>query len=264
MNRSELINSFVATFGVATEVRAIALDGSLGRGTPDPHSDVDLTVVVGDEHARSFSGRLVELISASCDAVLIKPGPFVTNVVTREWLRIDVVVRAESDVNVVLGAPVHDPHALLDRREPPAPSSGGDAAGAALVAIEEFLRSLGLLPVAVARDEWIGASIAVGAMLGQLTQLMQLENGTLRIGGALRLSERLTPAQCDVIASVPLLQPTTSSVVAVQRALAQDFIPRARRVSAALGFDYPDSLQEALLAHLARNGIDLGVPHERG
>jgi predicted nucleotidyltransferase len=262
MNRAELIDSFAATFGAAPEVRAIALDGSMGRGEPDPHSDVDLTVVVADEHARVAPGRLAELIAAACDAVLIKPGPFVTNVVTREWLRVDVVVRPESDVKTVLGTAVHDPHGLLDRREPTGPPPGGDAAGTALGAVEEVLRSLGLLPVAVARDEWIGAMIATGAMLGQLTQLMQIENGTFRIGGALRLSERLTPEQRDTIASFPPLQPTATSVLAVQRALAQDLLPRARRVLHTLGVAYPDALEEALLDHLARNGIDLGVPRD--
>ena len=250
MNRDELIDSLVPAIASHDEVMAVALNGSLARGLPDEHSDLDIEVVVADERLRSFIDDLPGIIRSACDPVLIKVGPFVTNVVTRDWLRADVVVRAGSEARRAGDAdatPVFDPHAPLR-------------------VVEEFMRSLGLLPAAAARGEWVGAYIATGFLTRLLTELMEFENGTHRVGGALRLSERLTPDQRDAIAAIPPLIPTKEAVMAAQTQLAREFLERARRLSDSLGFDYPVELETALVQHLERHGIDLrldAMPHAK-
>jgi hypothetical protein len=235
MTRDELIGALTEVFSARPEVVDVALDGSLGRGGGDDMSDVDLAVTVADDHVAAVTRAVPDIVRSVCDPVLVRQLPFVTLVVTREWLRLDVAVRPTTPVSF------------------PSP----DDAEAALQTVEEFLRCLGLLPVGWARREWVGGVLGTSLMLGLLTDLMQAENGTRRFGGALTVSERLTPEQRDVIAALPPLHADGDAIVAVQRGLARDFLPRARRLATTLGFDYPDALEVALLEHLGRHGVEL-------
>jgi predicted nucleotidyltransferase len=235
MERDDLVTALTAAFTARPEVVEVQIDGSLGRGEGDDHSDVDLVVVVADDAVRAITSAVPEIVRSACDPVLIRPLPFVTLVVTREWLRLDVAVRPVSQ----------------------GPFPLGSDADAALGVVEEFLRCLGLNPVAIARREWVSGVLGTNLMIGLLTDLMQLENGTRRFGGALRLSERLTAEQRAVVAALPPLHADGDSIHAVQVALARDFLPRARRLSSTLGFEYPDELEAALLDHLRRHGVEL-------
>jgi hypothetical protein len=234
MDREELVDALVDAFRARAGVVDVRLDGSLGRGGGDGLSDVDLEVTVDAEHVATVARDVPVVVGAVCDPVLVRALPFVTLVVTREWHRIDVAVRAANRP----------------------PFAGPDDGEAGRQVVEEFLRCLGLLPVARARRESIGSVLGVAGMVGLLTDLMQIENGTRRFGGALRLSERLTPEQRAVIAALPPLRADGDALVDVQVALARDFLPRARRVAAAIGFEYPDALETALFDHLRRHGIE--------
>ena len=253
----ELLDRLVGRIRAHDEVVAVWLDGSRARGDADAYSDVDLGVAVTDEGIGDFVRALADLISTSCDVALVKQAGRLLNVVTREWVRADIVVRTVSEVAGGIVGPVellYDEIGVVrrvdDPKGPPRPVRVHEL-------ISEFLRFLGLLPVAVARREWVGAYIATGAMTSQVAELMQLHNGTQRVGGALRLSERLTEAQRQAISQLPPLRPDGDSVVAVQSTLAAVFLPLARQVAGSTGAAYPAAAEEAVLAHLRRHGIDL-------
>jgi hypothetical protein len=174
-----------------------------------------------------------DILRAACEPVLIRVFPFVITFVTREWLRADVAVRAAS-------WPAY---------------RGPDPAAQAKQTVDELFRCFGLAPVVTARGEWESAVVGTGMMVGLLAELMQLENRTLRVGGALRLSERLTPEQRTFIESLPPIHADAESAAATHDALLRDFLPRARRLAAQFDFEYPIELEHALLAHLARHGL---------
>ena len=260
MNHDELLEVIAGALCPRDEVLALWLSGSISRGTADAYSDLDLELVVEDGALRSTLADLPPHLASACDAVLVKTYGSLVHLVTRDWLRADVLVRERADVeqNGVAG-PVevrYDPSSL--HLAPVADRGPGGRAGRSPVGVvEEFMRFLGLLPVAAARGEWIGAFAATGIMVTQLLELMQTENRSARVGGALRVNERLTEEQRLVFSTLPPLRPDADAVVAVQCALARDFLPRARRVAQASSADYPDALEEALLAHLRRHAIQL-------
>ena len=259
-SRDVLLDNLVAALRGVDPVVAVWVDGSLARGVGDEYSDLDLGVAVDDESLDDVIDALPGLVAGACDAVLLQCRGRLLNVVTTDWQRADIVVRTRTEVVTGLPGPVvivHDPESLIrvvGQIEPLAVSARLP------VLIEEFFRFVGLLPIVARRDEWVGALTATGAMTGMLVELMQLENGTLRtVGGALRVSERLTDGQRDELASLPPLKPDMQSVASVHIALARLFIPKARRLAAANEVAYPQPLEDAVAQHLRRHGIELGM-----
>jgi len=173
MDRAGLIESLTTALTARPEVVEAKIDGSLGRDVGDAHSDIDFLVTVAEDgDVGVLNAALPDILRATCDPVLIRVFPFVITFVTREWVRGDVAVRAASWP----------------------PYAGPDPAAQAKQTVDELFRCFGLAPVVTARGEWESAVVGTGMMVGLLTELMQLENGTFRVGGAMRLRERLTPA----------------------------------------------------------------------
>lgn len=258
MSRDTVRDALVHELGLRAEVVAVWLDGSLARDEGDAYSDIDLAVAVEDDRLDAFLGVLPAVIRTACDPVLVRGYGRLTTVVTADWERADLLVRPASEVHAGIAGPVTvlwDPRAqvtILDARDQ------ADAVPDRLRnAVEEFIRCLGLLPIAAARGEWIGGYIATGQMTAMLTELMQLENGTHRVGGALRLGSRLTQEQQQAIASLPPLLPDPDSIVLVHTALAREFLPRARALAERMALDYPSRLEDAVRVHLRRHGVDL-------
>jgi predicted nucleotidyltransferase len=252
--REVLLDVLVGALRRHDDVVAVWVDGSIGRGVADAHSDIDIGVAVADDRLDEFLGQLPGVVRAVCDPVLLRSMGRLLTLVTQDWLRADVFVRTGAETGRGIPGPVdvvHDPDNLVHvLTEPPAPPRGRLAE-----VIEEFLRCLGLFPVVAARDEWIGAYIASGMMVGLLAELMQLENGTHRVGGALRLNQRLTDEQRRELTALPPLRPERQSVIDTQTALAQAFLARAPRAAEAAGVPYPARLDAAARAHLARAGL---------
>jgi len=239
-----------------SSVVAVWEDGSGGADLGDDLSDVDLGVAVEDSDLAHFLDEMPDLLRRAVDAVLVRTFGHVATIVTPDWTRADVAVRARSATARGVPGPVtvlYDPTGFV-RMSDGVPLAATDRITDLIV---EFLRCVGLLPIATKRGESIGGYVATGAMVGMLTELMQIENGTLRVGGALRLGGRLTPDQHEELAALPPLVPTTASVRDVHLELARRFLPRARRVAASTGVAYPDHLEDALLQHLSRHGFAL-------
>lgn len=255
--QSELSSAIVAALSARSEIVAIWIDGSLSRGAGDGHSDVDVGLAVADDGLGAFLDAMPRLLRHSCDAVLVKVAGRLVNLVTSEWTRADIFIRTASEIAGGVQGPVevvHDPGDSV-RQLDAVPTAVPGARVREVV--EEFIRLIGLLPTAVAREEWIGGYVATGGMAAMVTEVMQYENGTHRIGGALRLSSRLTAEQRAEFDALPPLHPDRSSVVETQLALARSFFAHARSVADEAGVSYPEEAERAVRAHLATNGMAL-------
>lgn len=122
----------------------------------------------------------------------------------------------------------------------------------------QFLRCLGLLVVGVGRGEVLTAVTGCGILRNQLISLLLETAHVEDRGGALRLNPLLSAEQREVLEGLPSTVATLESVLEVHRALARAFLPRARRLHAELGLEWPERFEEATLAYVEREiGMDL-------
>jgi hypothetical protein len=120
--------------------------------------------------------------------------------------------------------------------------------------VEEFIRICGLSPVAVGRREYL-LMLAGVQLLRQMTMdLMLEENGVSPAarGGALRRNPFLTAQQRLELENAPPLVATRDSALEGHAYLTGIFLPRARRLAARIGMDWPTAFEEATRRHLEK------------
>lgn len=263
MTRDELIKAATDAARADERVLALLLGGSLGAGTADAWSDVDAILVVAPAaHADVVAGARA-WVEGVLDVVLwrqVYPPHPLFHAVSREWLRFDLTVTT----------PAHLPYSqdrirpLVDRANlyaslpgtlPPKPPSPG----AAYRIAEEFLRIIGAAPVGYGRKEYVVLATGAGLLRGLLIDLMVAEQALPVPPGALHLSRILPPEDMAVLEALPPIEATLESSLASTRTLAEAFIPRARRLLAKLGADWPADLEAAARAHLERE-LGLTLP----
>ena len=236
--------------------------GSLAHGGGDAYSDVDLLVAVRGEDFGAVVAAWPAFLARLSPTVFAQQlgsaeMPTVT-AITPEWLRFDITL-ASAAAPRTLG---YQAAPLFARSGDAAPFTFAPATPRVspdrLPALaSDFLRVLGLLPVAVGRGEFIAGLTPVLLLRGYLIELYLLENGSPR-GGAKRLNPLLTGEQRRALADLPSLASTGEAVIAGHVACARLFLPRARRLAAQHALAYPEAFERATLASLQRTlGLQL-------
>lgn len=255
-----LLDRLTAILRLDERILAAWTIGSLARGDGDAYSDVDLLVAIrGEDFAAlvadwpTFLARLSPTVFAQQLGSGEKP---TITAITPNWLRFDITLASAADPR---------PHgyaaALLfarDRDEPPAifaPPTARVPWDRLPPLCGEFLRLLGLLPVAVGRGEYIAGLTPAMLLRGHLIELYLLENGSPS-GGAKRLNPLLTEEQRRALAALPPLSATREAIIAGHLAPARLFLPRARHLMAKRRLAYPEAFEQATRAYLRRT---LGV-----
>jgi hypothetical protein len=263
MTRDEIIQGFTARAERDDRVAALFLGGSLGKGVGDDWSDVDLILAVRPEH----HGALVSEVRAWADSVAevvlwkqVYPGVPLYMAVTAEWLRFDLTVTIPG--HVVGAQATLKP--LVDRDEvwvglPETLAPKPIDPNAVTAVVEEALRILGLLPLAVGRGEFVSGVTGAGLVRQQLVSLMIMETEPPLPPGALHLS-RLIPAQdLATLEALPGVIATRESVIAANLAYAAAFLDRARILAGRIGAIWPHPLEDACRAHW-RQALGLQLP----
>jgi hypothetical protein len=264
MTRDELVEAATDAARADDRVLAFLLGGSLGAGTADAWSDVDAILVVrAADHPAVVEGAR-GWVGAFLDVVLwrqIHPPHPLFHAVSREWQRFDLTITV----------PDRLPYSrdrirpLLDRADlydslPPTPPPKPPSPEAAYRIAEEFLRVLGAAPVGYGREEYVTLARGAGLLRDLLIDLMIAEQAPPFPPGALHLSRILPPEDMAALTALPPIEATRESNLASTRALAEAFIPRARRFLAQLGAEWPADLESACRAHLQRElGVTLAV-----
>jgi predicted nucleotidyltransferase len=246
------------TAGLREDARVVAawVIGSLASGGGDTYSDIDLLVAVRDEDFAAVVADwplLLDRLTPTVFAQRLGAADKLTiTAITPEWQRFDITLASAADSR---------PHGyqvapLFTRAADAAPFTFSPTPPRLdwdrLPALTgDFLRVLGLLPVAVGREEFIVGLTPVMLLRSYLIDLYLLDNGAPRTG-AKRLNERLTIEQRRALTALPPLAPTRDSVVAGHLALARLFLPCARQLAAEHGVAHPDAFERATLAHLRR------------
>lgn len=263
MERDALIRRIGDRLRADDRVRAAWLSGSLGRGTADEYSDVDVWAVASPEDRDALAADWPELSASIAPTVLSRQvgNMPVFTAVTEEWLRFDLVVGTPEEVPTRTRTTLtlmFDKDGLDARlRESGEPRSPDPRRVSELVT--EFFRVLGLLPVVLGREEYALAVSGGGLLRTMLIQLMLEDVAVEDRGGALHLASLLPPERMRAIDGLPPMSATRESAIAVNLAVAAEFLPLARDLTERTGGEWPLRLETACLAHLERS-LGLVVP----
>jgi hypothetical protein len=250
------IRTITETLEAEPGIRALALSGSHGAGIADAFSDLDFLVVAEDGPTDAVVALWHDAVAEVGEIVLwrdrqVKPG--LVNAITADWLRIDADIATPSELGQrsrdglrilldrdgLLGA-------LPERAARPAPSPQR-----LLWQIEEFLRILGLLPLAMGRAEYFNSVTGLFFLRNLIVDLLVAETDAPHRGGALHLNRLISAEQKAALMALPPLIAERDALIAAYLAHAALYLPRARRMAARLGVDWPERLEAATWAHLA-------------
>lgn len=242
-------------------VRALYLGGSRGAGLDDAYSDIDFLAVDIAGPSDAFAGLWREAVSWTGEIVLWwdrEAKPMLINAITDDWQRIDVEIVTPQEMARRSRdglKPLFDHDHLLESL--PAMPAAGPHTRRLKWQFEEFIRILGLLPLAMGRKEYINSVTGAFHLRNLLVDLLIEETAAPYRGGALHLNRLITDEQKALLIALPPLLPTRDAVMAAYPAYAAAYLPRARIMAAKLGIDWPERFETATWAHLGRTlGIE--------
>jgi len=244
-----------------SRILAAWLLGSHARGTADRHSDVDLWLVVEPEAKAAFVDEWPELSDRVAPSVLrqrVFGSTFLH--ITPDWQRWDVSIGVPDDVAGRTSStvkPLFDRAGLNERLAPPGRPAAPDPVKINALTTE-FLRVMGLLPVALGRREHVVGVSGAGLLRGLIVQLFVEDVAVEDRGGAMHLNALLPPARLRQLVDLPAAEATHDSVLDAHMACARIFLPAARDLAAATDAQWPAELEDALRIRLRRElGLEL-------
>ena len=252
MRPTEVIETITTEIRDEQAVRALFLSGSYGAGIEDQYSDIDFLAVATDGLDETVMAAWRKALSKIGDVVLwFHAKQNVISAVTEQWLRIDLEV---VNPNHVLGRaksrlkPLFDHGTIYDalRDEPEAVSPQPKLQWQ----IDNFIRVLGLMTVAIGREDYLNGVTGIFHLRNLLIDLLIEETGAPNRGGALHLDRLITDEQRTLLESLPAPLPTRDAVIDANLAYAKAYLPRARRMAERLGIDWPARFEAATWAHL--------------
>lgn len=247
-------------------VRALWLGGSLGRGTADRASDLDLLVAVEDASFDDVAASWRTWLAKISPTVIASEVPFVRGAffsVTPTFERFDVVVERASGVAVtpyrtrVLVFDKDD----LDHRVPAAEPGPGPDADAVAAMITEYFR-ISAVETILVRDDWLLAREHLHVVATLIYRLFVEANAPLPMMGIKQWGTRLTPSQRTELLALPTSAADVEGLRAGHLAAAAVFVTNAEALARRLGVAWPAPLEAAARAHL-RKHLDLPDPYPR-
>ncbi|CAH1658964.1 conserved hypothetical protein [Hyphomicrobiales bacterium] len=257
MNNAAAITTIARALENKPDIRALFLGGSYGVGLEDAYSDLDFIAVAADGPTDACASLWHEAVSQTGEIVLWwdrQVKPMLINAVTAEWLRIDVQIVALAQTTQLSQNSLKvlfDHDRIYDDLAPSLEASGPNRRRLQWQ-FEEFIRILGLLPLAMGRHEYINAVTGAFHLRNLLIDLLIEETSAPNRGGALHLNRLITREQRDLLESLPALTPSPEAIMPAYLAYATAYLPRARRLAQRLGMEWPERFEEAMWARLKR------------
>ena len=251
-----LLRTVVDTLAPRREVRALWVSGSVGREAADGGSDLDLILTVSDEMSDRYDDPSVwrSLDPVLCLPLPGLPGSFV--ITTRSGLRVDAVLEKAGDV---AGTPYRRRLAVLDKDgfEVPDSESGSGPDPVSLERLAtEFLRQSAIFPYAVLeREDWLLGQESVHSYRTLLYQLFVEANQPQPPMGVKQWSSRLTLEQREVLAGLPLPEPTRESVIAAIAVARRALRTHGRAAVESGGGRWPVEVDQAMAVVWAGAGL---------
>lgn len=245
-----ILDQLVAALAVDPRVRSAWLSGSLARDGGDRWSDVDVTVVVDHLPAAIAAYRSPRPDLPDQVFSQLVHGRIVSTI-TPDWDRFDLSFLTPAEFAAQDGAGLRRLLGEGDLPPPRPPSADTDAAARVTAIIYEFLRVLGLLPVAVGREEYLVAQQGFELLRRMTTDLLLEANGVPPgARGAKRLNAYLTAEQQAALEAIVPPAAARNAVIAANREIAALFLTHARPLAETLGLEWPSAFESATRARL--------------
>ena len=255
MDHRQVVETITRTISAAPGVQALFLSGSYGAGTADAFSDVDFLLVTPDGASDALAGVWREAVAQTGEIVLWwdrSVRPILINAITADWVRIDLVIlRSDQLIGQSQDRlkPLYDPGGLYDTLQQTAPVSEPSRARLTYQ-FEEFIRILGLLPLAAGREEYINGVLGIFHLRNLLVELLIEETNAPYRGGALHLNRLLTDEQKQLLTALPPPAPNRQAMIDGHLACAAAYLPRARAFAKRHGVDWPERFEDVTWARL--------------
>lgn len=242
------------------------LSGSLGRGTADAGSDLDVVLVIDDPDFKAFAADWREWLGRVTPTVLARelpgaPGSWYS--VTPDCARFDAIVvpvgsqiAARTSGRLLVydrdaqpGADLSAETATADSEDPgPGPNPDN-----LLGLVEEFLRQqASFAPSVVSRDDWLLGVAAIEQVQMLLYQLFVESNQPLPPSGAKQWSAKLTARQRQRCGELLVPRAERDAIIDGMLTTATAFRAEAATILAAHDVPWPDALDAAVRAQQAR------------
>lgn len=256
MDQQQLIAAIGEKMANKEAVRGLFLAGSYGRGTADEWSDVDLLALAAPEDHAAIAADWRQVLHDITPIVFwqeLNRGGTLLNAVSEEWLRCDLNIvtpenfgrRAKNTVR-----PLIDRDGVYDDLPDTLPPRQPDV-GTVSYLIHEFIRMLGLMPVALGRQEYVTMVLGVGMMRGHLEALLMQDVTNPDPGGILHQSTLLSAEDMALLKSLPYPGPEREALIEANFAIAREFMPRARAMAKRLDIVWPEAFEAATRRRLA-------------
>ena len=234
-------------------VRRVDISGSVGAGTADRWSDLDLQVVTDPDHHEQFLADWPAWLAAITPTVFARTplAPFIINAVTDEGLTLDLAVYPDGRVPPPFRPPDEYAVGLLSGQR------FADVADALEYAVQEQLRGLaGPFLTLLRREEHVRHLTGVPHIVGLLVTVLLAETGSPP--PAKHWNDALTEEQRDAIAALPPVSATRDGIVAFGLGLAELLVTRARPLYDRYGRTWPSDLAAVAAQRLLDvEGIDV-------
>lgn len=235
-------------------VRALWLAGSLGRGAADAGSDLDLivTATVPDRFADPDIWRSLDPVITTSMPGMVGCFAFTT----RSGLRVDVIVEGVDELSRT-GA--RQRIAVFNRdglTVPPPPPGVGPDLDRMQAIVTEYMRQGVIFPAAVvAREDWLLGQEAVHNYGLMLYELFVESNRPLPETGVKRWSDKLSPQQREVLASLSPPRAAREEVLAAMQEVRAAISTHGRNALESAGGTWPTELDKTVHGYWARHHL---------
>jgi len=247
-----LYDRAVEVLGADPRVKEVRAAGSIGAGTADAWSDLDLEVVTHTEQHDDFLADRHVWLAAITPTVFARTpiAPFVINTITAGGLTFDVAVWA-GEAPVWPTPPVRYAVGLLSG------TKYEDLGSALEYAVAEQLRGMaGPFISLLERDEHLRHLTGVPHLLGLLTVVFLAETGSIPPGK--HWNGTYTEEQRAAVAALPPVSATREGLMAFGLGLAELLVTRARPLFDRYEQAWPTDLARVTATRL-REQLDVDV-----
>lgn len=266
MTHAEIIQTLADAMKDVPDVKALFLSGSYGNGLQDAFSDIDFVLVAESGATDEMAEAWRSAVSKTGEIVLWwdrTTVPVLINAITEDWTRTDLIMLKPEQMGAHSQASlkvVFDHDGLYDQLREEAGVFAQNPKRF-LYEVEEFIRILGLLPLADGRKEYINGVLGVFHLRNKLVDLMIEETAAPNRGGILHLNRLITDEQKDVLVSMPAAVPNRDAMIAAHLAYAKAYLPRARARAKVLEVTWPERFEEVTWARL-RDVLGVARPYD--